>query len=327
MKLFSYKNDKKQAVKRWFFPKYLRFADPLELSTWSAQKVRPGNLSPVFFSEQVKVACRLCFLQVPKLEKKNSIRSTKIGTIRVFNHKQLQKKNVAKLISITKTQRLTSKSSLTSLMAAINLEVPSANESKHLVGSITKFFPLKKGFMIPSNSKLHSVGVLDFRVMSPMIFLSFVVFIDSLPLGRHPLIFPLRWLGFSRLLRFGAAAACFGHLISFHLPKKPGEKKTKNSPPKHNKRLKDATLYKPPRKTIMLKSKNRRFGWWFSFSRWGSSRSFSSEQFFWITATKPTKLLDLLHGSRNFENPWSFIFDVLMWADVFLLWSGPGAQL
>ena len=44
--------------------------------------------------------------------------------------------------------------------------------------------------MIPSNSKLHSVGVLDFRVMSPMIFLSFVVFIDSLPLGRHPLIFP-----------------------------------------------------------------------------------------------------------------------------------------
>ena len=79
--------------------------------------------------------------------------------------------------------------------------------------------------MMPLNSKLHSVGVLDFRVMSPMIFLSFVVFIDSLPLGRHSLIFPLRWLGFSRLLCFSTTAACFGHLISFHLPKKTRGKK------------------------------------------------------------------------------------------------------
>ena len=94
MKLFSYKDDKKQAVKRWFFPKYLRFADPLELSTWSAQKVRPCNLSQ-FFLRKVKWHAG-CFASA-KTWKYNRIRSTKIGTIRVFNHKQLQKKKRSKV--------------------------------------------------------------------------------------------------------------------------------------------------------------------------------------------------------------------------------------
>ena len=82
-------------------------------------------------------------LQVPKLEKKTEFRTTKIGTLRVFN-KCVAKKS-SKVDLHHQTQRLTSKSSLTSLMAAINLDVPSANQRKHLGGTIMKFFPLQKG--------------------------------------------------------------------------------------------------------------------------------------------------------------------------------------
>ena len=97
-------------------------------------------ICPNFFSE--KWSGMPVVLQVPKLENTTGFEAQKSEQFGFSTISSCKKKNVAKLISITKIQRLTSKSSLTSLMSAINLEVPSANQRKHLGGTIMKFFPL-----------------------------------------------------------------------------------------------------------------------------------------------------------------------------------------